>query len=1082
MAVDNYCTLEYHNSSGGDYTETECGGTEDGYYVNVGNLKCMVVSPCAKNYRGSQNVSCANCLPEDCPDNCPLLPDLIVSPWMAVLGDAQTLVLDNNTLLLPINTGAANIGLGPLELENTDEFFCCNASNTVCNEATSLTICAEGLHLKRKIKQVIYKANANSTMAYEYGTEDAYVIHHAEHGHYHTENWIAASLRQRPTNTADPNYNEPLNWPEIGAYNKLSFCLIDGPNCISNKPFMGTNLTKNDIMTILNGYTGTFPKVWNDPTGSWWNDPNYLKNKRADFPNYFLGKGYGCGENNTQGMSPGFGDAYSSTTPGNSIMLPCDLADGLYYVVLQIDPLNLYQESNEDNNLAVIPVQIDMSETVAFSYEIIEGAELVHYQESGNPATQPEWTLDNRINGTIRVGAGYTLTIHDCILEFMTPESGIIVDKGGKLIVENSTLRGSDCFGNVWKGVQVLGTTNLPHDITDPDTQLSPNFGICILDHATIRDAKIGVATCGTTDPINYFTNTGQGLLISRNETIFENNEIGVYLAPFRPYSQSSISDTRFINSEPFADFSILKNPEGSLLNKPVGIYMKSSNMSNAFLRNTFESTLADMPTYGIGIINYNSRVTIGQGAAANANYFNNLYSAVEFNTTPSFNIKLDINGNTFGNNQKGITIVGSILSQIWNNTIQVANIPSSYGIYNKDASGFGIISNAISTDATANWNPIFGIVTENSSTTDYASEITENTFTGKFTIAQAFLKKNSSITIDCNAYIGSFCDWFLYPYATIQPQGNCLVNDARRNLFHTGITGYHIYNQSIATVGYTSQVGFSPNPSMCQGNVNIEEECASVTNPCATFLVGGDCDPDGIKTLLEEATTDEERIKLYTRLLYDRLCLGQKESALIDLSEEERNAAYKVLTATYTDNEQTAEAWAALLQIIPESGEDIDFYNTYEALLNGIDWTQGGGKTQSPEVTLLWQTAQNQYASNAALAQAIIGENTNTVFNIQTPIPVFKTTDSENANNQYLRITPNPAQGVIHLTAQLQPNSPYPLVCSLYDPLGRMVKTVTLVYGTASLSLADLPNGIYYCRLQQGNVAYSTQKITIIH
>lgn len=740
----------------------------------------------------------------------------------------------------------------------------------------------------------------------------------------------------------------------------------------------------------------------------------------------------------------------------------------------------MYQESNENNNLAIIPITLDMPEAIPFSNDIIAGDELSHYQTAGDPSSQPVWSLNNRINGIVKVGSGYTLTISHCTIEFMTPESGIVVEKGGRLIVEHATLRGNECLGNVWKGIEVLGTVDYPHDITEPYTESSPNFGICILDHAIIKDAKIGVATCGTTnDPNNYFTSDGQGLLVSSNESVFENNEIGIYLAPFKQVSKCRITDTHFNNSNLFVGtYDILKKDDGTPLAKPVGICLKASKMENPFLRNTFETTMEGVPTYGIGILDYHSRLSVGDGSVENANSFAKLYSGVEYYAPFSYNSQLDINNNTFQDNFKGITLTGGAFAKIRNNTLNVPNTQLAYGIKTLGSVGILTTFNTLNSTASSGLTTI-GIITERTGNSDYHAEIIENTFNGPFTVAQAFSGRNLSITANCNAYYGSFCDWYLFPYAEVQAQGNCDDSDARRNLFHSGTNGYHIYSESSAFLSYTPQPGFSPNPAICQGAVEIEPECEQVNTPCTSFLVGGGCDPDEVKSLLSQTTDGEERIRLYTRLLYDRLCLDEKQEAIADMNEEDRNASYKLLTATHTDDEQSAEAWAALLKIVPENAEDIDFYPTYENVLNGINWPNGGGKTQDSQTARLWQAALNPADPNTALAQAIVGQNTATVFDRNIEVPTFKVLQATDIARCFTLI-PNPAQDMAMLS--LQTYIPLPALLQIYDPMGREMQTIKVTHlASTTFSVADLPNGIYYCRLAYNNEAYGIQKLVVI-
>jgi hypothetical protein len=65
-----------------------------------------------------------------------------------------------------------------------------------------------------------------------------------------------------------------------------------------------------------------------------------------------------CGRNRVQGVSPGWFDLYSVTTPGQSVRLPSRMPNGVYCLVLRADPRDQLLEANESNNANARPVRI----------------------------------------------------------------------------------------------------------------------------------------------------------------------------------------------------------------------------------------------------------------------------------------------------------------------------------------------------------------------------------------------------------------------------------------------------------------------------------------------------------------------------------------------------------------------------------------------------------------------------------------------------------------------------------------------------------------------------------------------------
>ncbi len=213
------------------------------------------------------------------------------------------------------------IGLGPLETRGTSKYVCgidTIDAGTVGN--IPATCPTSGLPPHQLINQRIYH-KSGSTMTWIERAAGSMTFH-PSHGHQHVDNWGVYTLR---TQTADPN---PLNWPIIGSGTKLGFCLLDITSCQSSvgscTDAAGNTLTSTNFDT-----------------------PQYR--------NYGLGGGsYGC-SNNMQGISNGFMDIYSQGLDGMWIVVPPGTCNGTYYVVVEIDPLNYFEETNENNNVVAVP-------------------------------------------------------------------------------------------------------------------------------------------------------------------------------------------------------------------------------------------------------------------------------------------------------------------------------------------------------------------------------------------------------------------------------------------------------------------------------------------------------------------------------------------------------------------------------------------------------------------------------------------------------------------------------------------------------------------------------------------------------
>ncbi|MDG1350813.1 MAG: T9SS type A sorting domain-containing protein [Crocinitomicaceae bacterium] len=275
--------------------------------------------------------------------NCLLLPDITAS-WQGIA--------DNGWIEYPQNgagqnfnnqgpddgrlrvTGSTpNIGHGSFTVRGVDSngyraFICGNDTIYDENSSGSFT-CPNGEeNPKQMLLQRVYKKEGN-TMSYE-DTWTGSMTYHESHGHNHVDDWAVMTLR---IPTTDPN---PLNWPIVGDGAKIGFCLMDYGQC-------GT--------TAGSTYYG---HCRDDNTS--FNGGNVMAN--VDFTNWNLGGGsYGCSVVE-QGISSGWTDVYGYWLDGMWINIPENTCNGDYYIVMEVDKNNYFQEEDEDNNYTAVPVTL----------------------------------------------------------------------------------------------------------------------------------------------------------------------------------------------------------------------------------------------------------------------------------------------------------------------------------------------------------------------------------------------------------------------------------------------------------------------------------------------------------------------------------------------------------------------------------------------------------------------------------------------------------------------------------------------------------------------------------------------------
>ena len=84
----------------------------------------------------------------------------------------------------------------------------------------------------------------------------------------------------------------------------------------------------------------------------------------TNFPNWNLGGGaYNCSVVE-QGISSGWTDVYGKHLDGMWINVPPNTCNGDYYIVMEVDKNNYFQEEREDNNYTAVPVTLTMQQPV----------------------------------------------------------------------------------------------------------------------------------------------------------------------------------------------------------------------------------------------------------------------------------------------------------------------------------------------------------------------------------------------------------------------------------------------------------------------------------------------------------------------------------------------------------------------------------------------------------------------------------------------------------------------------------------------------------------------------------------------
>ena len=271
----------------------------------------------------------AGCGCRDGSTDCDLLPDITIS-WRAIesyLGGPQEFAQTGNGIdngRLKITGSTPNIGYGSFTVRGTRWFVC--GTDTFQYANGTPPPCPGGALPHQLLHQRVYH-KTNGVMTYHDRFAGA-MTYHPTHNHNHVDEWAIFTLRLRDSTKADPR-----QWPIVGTGAKVGFCLMDYYSCSDGNA--AGHCRDNNVVYQQGTALGA----------------------TSNFRNYGLGGGqYNCSPIE-QGISSGYTDVYSKNLDGMWINVPADLCNGQYWIVMEVDPHNYFQEENELNNYTAIPTR-----------------------------------------------------------------------------------------------------------------------------------------------------------------------------------------------------------------------------------------------------------------------------------------------------------------------------------------------------------------------------------------------------------------------------------------------------------------------------------------------------------------------------------------------------------------------------------------------------------------------------------------------------------------------------------------------------------------------------------------------------
>ncbi len=311
------------------------------------------------------------------------------------------------------------------------------------------------------------------------------------------------------------------------------------------------------------------------------------------------------------------------------------------------------------------------------------------------------WYYSNRLLPSIlKIHTNATLTIKGSI--FCTENAKIIVEPGGKLIIDGGTIK-NYCSTKPWQGIEVKGNSLFSQNAT--------NQGIVILNGAVIENAVCGIKVGDQSDL------SKNGGIVYATNTTFKNCKNAVLFAPYKNMNnnvefanRSKFTECNFLVNNDFYTSGMFFDSHAKLLGVN-GISFTGCSFINT--QTNLNPSVRRYASSGISAIN--------SGFSVQPKCFSNVASgevcAIPYVDVPSVFSGLDygiviqdagtmnqvkISSTQFSNNYFGVYVSGLDNVKLLNNDFTVGKsspnfISNPCGVYFKNASNFRIEENRFS-------------------------------------------------------------------------------------------------------------------------------------------------------------------------------------------------------------------------------------------------------------------------------------------------------------------------------------------------------------------------------------------------
>lgn len=526
------------------------------------------------------------------------------------------------------------------------------------------------------------------------------------------------------------------------------------------------------------------------------------------------------------------------------------------------------------------------------------------------------WSANNALlTVPVNVLSGAVLRVTGTV--HCTPDAIIIVEPGGKLIVNGGTIK--NACDEHWQGIQVWGNRNA-HQF--PDANGNYLQGYLEINNSTIENA---ICAVNLWKPDDWYS-TG-GILKATNST-FRNNSRSIHALLYRNYVPMRPDMERDYNC-------IVKNCVFEITDNyiPTEPYLKHIDIYEVngirFLGCDFSISpdIESADESNIGIAAYSASFTVD--ALCNSNLypcpnldkstFTGFKKAISANNASNETVNVSVINTIFDNNKYAVCADNLTYLYVTKCNFIIGNdedlggctISTSCGIYTNFCNNHNIKLNSFTKYDLANSTTCVGIYTENSRG---SNDIYKNSFSnlqfGNYAKWQNTMPSNlAGLEFLCNENSNNNIDFYI-PRIDNSPNINTIQYTQGSSLLSAGNTfsqsnnTWHFYNGGSNWISYfyTNTPSHIPDTrKIYQVRISSSQE----TNQCPDNPGGGDIPPTDGFVLDDDEIAEREQAyasNLYnynqTKVLYDNLKDGgSTEQRIIDVDNAQASNMWQLRT-----------------------------------------------------------------------------------------------------------------------------------------------------------------------------------------